>query len=40
MKLEAGTWRIDDFVDLETGARLKEDMKKYNATATAEAKKK
>ena len=40
MKLEDGTWRIDDFVDLETGAGLKEDMKKYIANETAEAKKK
>lgn len=40
MKLEDGTWRIDDFVDLDTGAGLKEDMKKYIANETAEAKKK
>ena len=40
MKLEDGTWRIADFVDLETGAGLKEDMKNYIANETAEAKKK
>ena len=40
MKLEDGTWRIDDFVDLETGVGLKEDMKEYIANETAEAKKK
>ena len=40
MKLEDGTWRIDDFVDLETGVGLKDDMKEYIANETAEAKKK
>ena len=40
MKLEDGTWRIDDFVDFETGVGLKDDMKEYIANETAEAKKK
>lgn len=40
MKLEDGTWRIDDFAVLETGAGLKEEMKEYIANETAEAKKK
>lgn len=40
MKLENGTWRIDDFVDKEFGTGFKQAMQEYIANETAEAKKK
>ncbi len=40
MKLENGTWRIDDFADKEFGTGFKQAMQEYIANETAEAKKK